>query len=538
MAGLLGRLDDALNPIVVKELRQAVRSRLVTTVLLLFLVAQVTYLGIHLVVDQVEGRLASVDFQAGRTTFAVLQGIMLGTCMLFLPIYTGVRLAAERSEVNVDLLFISTLRPRAIVTGKLTATLLLALMIFSACAPFLAFTYFLRGIDLPTIYLVLALDFVAVVVAVQLAIFLAVIPANRILKVLLGLLGLGALAMGLGSTLAGTVALAEEGLGYLMEDREFYTVVTGLGLMVLALVGLLFTWSVALLHPPSANRALPMRVYLLVLCPVGGLLLGYADRAQERPSAEGPFLAWFMAVAALAVLALVIAINEREQWGPRVTRTIPRRWWLRAPALLLYSGSAGGVLFALVLFGGAALALQLWREVVPNDSRHLFPGAPQWLRVTDWRQVIFETMAVLALYAYCYALTASLVRRVFLPRVPVGYTWVVFLALLVAGSVLPFLGAFLFLYGEWNYQLHFFWLLSNPVAAAGEMSDPRLSFRESAYWLFAGVWAGAITLASVPWFMRQVLRFRPPTAPGIDRRPSAPAVPGMQTALDKTRTAP
>src|SRR5262249_44895141 len=47
--GILAWLDDGLNPIVVKELRQAVRSRFVVAVLLLFLLLQVLYIGVYLV---------------------------------------------------------------------------------------------------------------------------------------------------------------------------------------------------------------------------------------------------------------------------------------------------------------------------------------------------------------------------------------------------------------------------------------------------------------------------------------------------------
>ena len=52
---------------------------------------------------------------------------------------------------NVDLLFISTLKPRAIMAGKLQSAVILVLMVFSACAPFMTFTYLLRGLDMPTI---------------------------------------------------------------------------------------------------------------------------------------------------------------------------------------------------------------------------------------------------------------------------------------------------------------------------------------------------------------------------------------------------
>src|SRR5205823_4778714 len=82
---------------------------------------------------------------------SILQGILLFTCLLFIPAYTGIRLAAERSDINVDLLFISTLRPRAIVRGKFVAALVLAVLIFSACTPFMTFSYLLRGLDVPSV---------------------------------------------------------------------------------------------------------------------------------------------------------------------------------------------------------------------------------------------------------------------------------------------------------------------------------------------------------------------------------------------------
>src|SRR5205807_7480474 len=103
--------------------------------------------------EEAHSRGAEV-FTAGRQVFRILQGILLGTCLL-VPIYAGLRLGAERSDTNVDLLFISTLRPRAIVAGKLLSSLVLVLLVFSACTPFMTFSYLLRGLDIPTIGLVL-----------------------------------------------------------------------------------------------------------------------------------------------------------------------------------------------------------------------------------------------------------------------------------------------------------------------------------------------------------------------------------------------
>src|SRR5213593_2390414 len=90
-------LDDHLNPIVVKELRQAVQSRFVTAVLLFFLILQLTVVGIFIAASGGASALDALEFQHGRHLFSILQCILLGTCVFFLPAYAGNRLAAERS---------------------------------------------------------------------------------------------------------------------------------------------------------------------------------------------------------------------------------------------------------------------------------------------------------------------------------------------------------------------------------------------------------------------------------------------------------
>ena len=208
-AGFLDRVDDLLNPIVVKELRQAVKSRIVMAALMLFLLIQLAILLFSLSFDDRHRGLEDASLHAGRQIFQVLQGILLGTCMLLVPAYAGIRLAAEHSDTNVDLLFISTLRPFGIIAGKLQASIVLILLIFSACALFMTFTYLLRGIDIPSIILVLALDFLVVLVGTQGAIFLGAVPANMGLKLLLGLVGLGAIGTLFGNAMVASIELLD-----------------------------------------------------------------------------------------------------------------------------------------------------------------------------------------------------------------------------------------------------------------------------------------------------------------------------------------
>ena len=81
------------------------------------------------------------------------------TCLGFVPLYAGVRLSLERNDANIDLLFVTTITPGAIIRGKYLTAMALTLLIFSACMPFITFTYLLRGIDLPTIFYCLAVGF-------------------------------------------------------------------------------------------------------------------------------------------------------------------------------------------------------------------------------------------------------------------------------------------------------------------------------------------------------------------------------------------
>ena len=80
----------------------------------------------------------------------------------------------------------------------------------------------------------------------------------------------------------------------------------------------------------------------------------------SEQSSNGPLTVWVVVMTVLGCLAVVVAVNEREQWSPRTARTIPRRWWLRVPAFLFYSGAAGGVLHALLLFALTGLTVLLW----------------------------------------------------------------------------------------------------------------------------------------------------------------------------------
>ncbi|MBP3954701.1 hypothetical protein J8F10_05310 [Gemmata sp. G18] len=497
MTEFLTRVGDRINPIVVKETRQAVNSRLVAGFLLLFLTVQLVVM-LLMITGRELADSDDINLRAGRDMFTFVQGILLAACMILIPTMTGARLASERSDVNVDLLFISSLTPRAVLAGKLIAAGALALLIFSACAPFMTFAYVMRGLDVPTILVVLAADYLVVLTGTTFALFLAAVPANRGLRILLGLggfiticyLGAGLLALST-AFLQGETAL--DTLSW-----EFWAGCAGLVVVIFGTIGLLFVWAVALISPPAANRAFTVRVYTLALWVVQAVGFGIWSLHIRRPE---PMAVWGVLGCVLFSLQMIIASCERDGWGARVARRIPSRVVLRAPAFFFYSGAAGGLAFGVIGAGLSALGLAAWYLVVPST------------RLPDSETKIVLIVALIAAYTYCYSLSAIVLRRALAGSgFRCGYTWIIGALLFGIGCTLPYIVRFALFERSSRYTDDVIGLyLTNPVV----MIDDAIRSSGSHVGLttfFLVAWAGVVTLANVTWLAKQVMNFRPPEA--------------------------
>ena len=106
---------------------------------------------------------------------------------IFIPIYIGVRTMMERISINADLQYISIMSPQKIIWGKVLSSVYLIVLFYSAAVPFLVFSYLLRGIDLPTILLAVALTFTLNVLLTMGAIVIALAPLHTVMKILAAL---------------------------------------------------------------------------------------------------------------------------------------------------------------------------------------------------------------------------------------------------------------------------------------------------------------------------------------------------------------
>lgn len=484
--GFFERISDSFNPIVVRELRQAVHGKFVAAVLLLLLTIQMAAIAIFTVTRSD----ISSNFEAGREVFIVLDGILLAVSLLFVPAYTAIRLASERSDANVDLLFITTISPAKIITGKLLASLAITVLIFSACMPFMIFTYWLRGVDIPTIFVLLGMSFFVVATMIQLGTFAACLPAGRVLKVLVGLLALSALPQTFVFTLTGSYWMLNSGIGSQLYMWSFWGPALMFLSITISVIGLLFFLSVALITPVSANRALPVRLYLTATWFITGVIAAIVGQVEKT---NDPITVWGILSAIAISISFFVAISERESLGRRVTRKIPRSLAIRIPAFLVFSGAASGLTWGAVMAVATVVAVMLvWRRPV---SAFMFDETLVWI-------------AGLTLYFFAYNLTALFLRRKFLSRwLSPKYTWSLSIVLLVVGCVLPFLFGYFLFFTSWQTNNDIgLWLIGNPFALGTN------KYQET-YLVIAAIWALLFALLNAGWFFEQVNEFEPDESP-------------------------
>ena len=472
MTAWVRSLDSRLNPIVVKELRQISRGKFLPVILIGFLFTQLSITGAATFFGSAE---------PGPDLYWALLGFLTGICYLLIPAYAGFRLAQERSDLNKDLLFITTLRPASIVLGKTLSAAVLAALIYSVCMPFIVMTYMLRGIDLLSAFLTIALSYLCTLTAIQAGILIGSLPLNRFIKAIIGLLGLVLGVFLYISFLARAVDRLPVHRG---AAEAFEAAFKFLWLWGLPSVGF-FLLSAAFIAPPSANRAFALRVYFTAAWAASCIAAFVFDKIN------GDFnliIGWFVfSVAGFGLAA--VSFSERDVIGQRIRQKIPRSRIRRALAFLFYSGSGGGFLWASV---GIVMTYLLWSCAFAASSGRM--SSEDFLGYLNGYGFV-------SLNAWSAAIWALFLHRKFLRnRVSSGCTWLIAVGVYILSNLLWAM----FAIGDETYRYFDFiellpWILA-VGAAAGEESLPT-------------VIAGAIALVSIcaciPWIARQASAFKP-----------------------------
>ena len=358
--------------------------------------------------------------------------------------------------------------------------------------PFMAFTNLLRGVDLPSVFFILFALFLVVCALNQAAIFLACLPLSRPFKILIALYGFFQSFWIIVSLVFGAITMMHSGVGTMMGERNFWIATATVVSAGLAIVGLLYALSVALISPPSANRALPLRAYITFIWVVGGLLsLGWVWRMKDVRL----MFVWTYLTFALMMFALLVNVSNSDQPSRRVRRRIPRSWAGRIPAFIFFNGAAGGLVWVALIL---ALTYGVTRGVMALDGTW-FPKTSA-LTAEDKHWFVATTA-----YAFAYALTALFIHRKFLPKLPPKITGLLAVLLMGLWAIAP--SIVLFILNRLSWKAAEGLQLGN-IFNVFYLRDDEHSYYHT--W-FALAWLAVMLLINLKWFWTQVKNFRPPS---------------------------
>lgn len=357
---LLARWSERLNPILVKEARQALRSRQFTTTFFLMLAAGWTWsiLGLAMIGPAV---YYSAD---GPTMFLGYHIILALPLMVVAPYAAFHSLSAERQDRTYELVSITALGATQILSGKLCAVMLQMAVYLSAIVPCLAFTYLLRGLDIFTIFLAV---FYTVAMSLGLAVvglLLATLAASRQRQ--LGQSVLFALAL-FGSFWANVVMISEltSAGSWNVDQQGFWEVNLAFATVYVNAFALSFLAARSQLTTVCQNRSTALRVALVVS---QLSLFGWFAWGQMRWTGNFQFGLVFCSTL-LWTLAGIFMVGESSDLPPRVKRDLPQSLLGRTFLTLFAPGAGTGYLFVIASMLAVTLMASLPYNAIAEQYR-------------------------------------------------------------------------------------------------------------------------------------------------------------------------
>lgn len=347
-------IADRINPIVVKELRQHLRTR---TFWVFFSLMLLSCLGISMVAFVA----ANESEKAGMATFFAFY-VTLSIVQHFVIPYTAYRsMAREQEDETWVLLSLTGLGPRRILAGKLSSFVLQGLLYASAAAPFLLFSYYLNGIDLPTIALAITVGAAFQVFLVSVAVSLATLAETKLVRSLLHFVVLGSLAIGVTTGTSLTIALSEE-LHRATFDTELLLAVASAIFAMVTTALLLFEAAASRLSMATEPYARGPRVMFAIqaLGGVGAFCIGWAiDGSDELLAGAAIALSLYVAFVGLFIA------SDRD--------SMAKNHWASSSryALLSPGGLRGFLVTMLVLLVGTAVIVGCYGQETSPDREVL-----------------------------------------------------------------------------------------------------------------------------------------------------------------------
>lgn len=351
-------IDDRLNPILVKEVRQALRGRYFKVTYGLTLIAA-TLVGIVCLMAADSGQ------EVGQAYFVGIYMCMASAMMGLVPFQAFVAASGSGRGGRAELLQLTALRPRQIVAGRLLSSLVQSGLVLAALAPFLALSFLLPGVDLTVLLFVVVytLIFSACVSCVTLS--ASFLTENRLLRVLLMVI-LGGFQFSLvSSAVAGVTEILRNSSD--LQDIEAQIALSIFAGIAIFIATFAFIGGTLRISHPEENRSTPLRLLMLGFAVVGMTGTYAAMHWAPHPEAEA-FVVAYLALGFAMLLPAGLFSGESERLGRRVQVTAPKNALVGLLATPLMPGGGNGALFNMALLAFFGAFMMLFPTVDPDSG--------------------------------------------------------------------------------------------------------------------------------------------------------------------------
>lgn len=334
---MLRDFSDRFSPIVVKELRQGLRTRFFTSALILFH----TFIILLLITVTFGAPIEGVN-----GIFWGIAGFML---LAVMPLRGFAALHTEASDGTLDMLTLTSIASFRILYGKWVALYSQTLLVAGSILPYMVARYFFGGVEiLQEVVALVILSLGSGVITAALLSFSSQGPL--LLRIFLALcVGAGAAPLGFFTAFLVSASQADSMV------REFFalalweqcSLIGGILALVVYAVYYFLALGSSRIAPPSENHSTLKRLIALTVhgaLMVTGLLLCFLNTDPDVA---------FWAFIPLVVLTLIVCMDVLTEEMPRYPTAVAvlarRGRFGRLAGRLLYPGWASGVIFSAVM---------------------------------------------------------------------------------------------------------------------------------------------------------------------------------------------
>ncbi len=384
----LVNITDYVNPIMVKETRQALKSRqFVATFLVVIAACWIASIGGVAVIGP------QIYYAAAGSEMLLVYYAILALPLTIIVPYSAFRsLAVEQEDNTYDLLSITALSSKQIINGKFGSAVVQMLIYLSAVSPCIAFAFLLRGVDAMTVALILGYTVLGSMGLTMLAIFAGTFSRVRYSQVLvsvglvLGLAWMFALAMGT------AMGLVYQGYS-LFRSTEFWVFLLVWLTAIITTFALLHAAATAQISFACENRSTKLRIIMLVqqACFLGWMaVLGHLSFRSGIGISDVVFFVALLASIYWYLMGTFMT-GEWPHLSRRVRRSLPQSTVGRMFFTWLNPGPGTGYMFCVANLSAivaTGLLLLLFDKTAGRSGFGISSAGVGYFLVLAWGYVI------------------------------------------------------------------------------------------------------------------------------------------------------